>query len=174
MVWSIWRHWVCCGIGYKWSQTKKKFGLNSRTNCCDGCTKRRAFKTGVWWPSAWPASTASPEKAPNSAVNGILETMQIREPHQPGNSQGRVDCRGGAKVGAAARWDRKQMVGDRAGHTRQVIPSPCRSDNCIKNHFYSKLRKVLRKLNAVIHANFRREFREISISVVYKLVEGCE
>jgi len=66
------------------------------------------------------------------------------------------------------------MGGDRAGHTRQVIPSSCRSDNCIKNHFYSKLRKVLRKLNAAIHANFRREFREISISVVYKLVEGCE
>lgn len=45
-----------------------------------------------------------------------------------------------------------------------------RSDNCIKNHFYSKLRKVLRKLNSVIHAYFRREFREININVIYKIV----
>jgi hypothetical protein len=66
------------------------------------------------------------------------------------------------------------VVANRPRNPRQVSLSSFRSDNCIKNHFYSKLRKVLRKLNAVIHSHFRREFREISISVVYKLVEGCE
>lgn len=49
-----------------------------------------------------------------------------------------------------------------------------RSDNCVKNHFYSKLRKVLRKLNKIIHHYFRREFREININVIYKLVEATE
>lgn len=66
------------------------------------------------------------------------------------------------------------MVTDRAGNTRQVPLLTRRADNFIKNHFYSKLRKVLRKLNSIVHAYFRREFREISISIVYKIVEGCE
>ena len=44
----------------------------------------------------------------------------------------------------------------------------------MKNHFYSKLRKVLRKLNAVIHTYFRREFREINVNVIYKIVEATE
>lgn len=57
---------------------------------------------------------------------------------------------------------------------RQVRRPPPRTDNCVKNHFYSKLRKVLRKLNAVIHSYFRREFREININVIYKIVEACE
>jgi len=33
---------------------------------------------------------------------------------------------------------------------------PGRTDNCVKNHFYSKLRKAVRKLNKIIHDNFRK------------------
>ncbi|XP_031472907.1 uncharacterized protein LOC116245566 [Nymphaea colorata] len=49
-----------------------------------------------------------------------------------------------------------------------------RSDNCIKNHFYSKLRKILRKLNTVIHSHLRREYRQINIGTLYKIVEATE
>lgn len=63
-------------------------------------------------------------------------------------------------------------IGNKWSVIAQKIPG--KSDNCIKNHFYSKLRKVLRKLNSVIHAYFRREFREININVIYKIVEACE
>ena len=45
-----------------------------------------------------------------------------------------------------------------------------RTDNCVKNHFYSKLRKALRKLNKVIHSNFRKEYREIRMTVLYKII----
>ena len=51
---------------------------------------------------------------------------------------------------------------------------PGKSDNSVKNHFYSKLRKVLRRLNTIIHSYLRREFREININVIYKIVEACE
>jgi hypothetical protein len=36
------------------------------------------------------------------------------------------------------------------------------------------LRKILRKLNSIIHTYFRREFREINISTIYKIVEATE
>jgi hypothetical protein len=32
----------------------------------------------------------------------------------------------------------------------------CRTDNCVKNHFYAKLRKSLRHLNKVIKNNFKK------------------
>lgn len=44
----------------------------------------------------------------------------------------------------------------------------------MKNHFYSKLRKILRKLNAVVHSHLRREFRQINIGTLYKIVEATE
>ena len=45
-----------------------------------------------------------------------------------------------------------------------------RTDNCVKNHFYSKLRKAIRKLNKIIHDNFRKEFKEIKITILYKII----
>lgn len=49
-----------------------------------------------------------------------------------------------------------------------------RTDNCVKNHFYSKLRKALRKLNKVIHTHFRKEFREVRMTVLYKIIEATD
>ena len=51
---------------------------------------------------------------------------------------------------------------------------PGRTDNCVKNHFYSKLRKAMRKLNKYIHDFYRREFKEIKINAIYKIVEANE
>jgi hypothetical protein len=45
-----------------------------------------------------------------------------------------------------------------------------RTDNCVKNHFYSKLRKLLRKLNKIIQFYFKKKFRQIDISIIYKIV----
>ena len=51
---------------------------------------------------------------------------------------------------------------------------PGRTDNCVKNHFYSKLRKAMRKLNKYIHDFYRKEFKEIKINAIYKIIEGNE
>lgn len=48
-----------------------------------------------------------------------------------------------------------------------------RTDNCVKNHFYSKLRKLLRKLNKIIQFYLKKQFRPIDISVMYKIVEAA-
>jgi hypothetical protein len=66
------------------------------------------------------------------------------------------------------------MVVDSRSNPRQVHLPLRRSDNCIKNHFYSKLRKILRKLNTVIHGHLRREYRQINIGTLYKIVEATE
>lgn len=34
-----------------------------------------------------------------------------------------------------------------------------RSDNCIKNHFYSRLRKGLKKMNQVAEEYFEKRFK---------------
>lgn len=45
-----------------------------------------------------------------------------------------------------------------------------RSDNCVKNHFYSKLRKSLRSINKKIHKMMRKEYREIKTAILYKII----
>lgn len=45
-------------------------------------------------------------------------------------------------------------IGNKWALIAQKIPG--KSDNSVKNHFYSKLRKVLRKLNTIIHNYLRR------------------
>jgi hypothetical protein len=49
-----------------------------------------------------------------------------------------------------------------------------RTDNSVKNHYYSKLRKSLRKLNKVIHTKHKKQFREIQTKVLYKIIEASE
>lgn len=57
---------------------------------------------------------------------------------------------------------------------RQVLPSACRSDNAVKNHFYALLRKALRKINSVIHKHFKKEYKQFSPNVLYRIVEVAE
>jgi len=54
---------------------------------------------------------------------------------------------------------------------REVFYSLFRSDNCVKNHFYSLLRKALRKMNKVVMQEFRKELKEIKPNVLYRIVE---
>lgn len=49
-----------------------------------------------------------------------------------------------------------------------------RTDNCVKNHFYSNLRKAIRKLNKAISDNFRSEIKEIRPIVLYKIIEATD
>lgn len=63
---------------------------------------------------------------------------------------------------------------NRRSDSRKVRFPPCRTDNCVKNHFYSKLRKILRKLNSIIHTYLRKECRPINIGILYKVVEATE
>lgn len=49
-----------------------------------------------------------------------------------------------------------------------------RTDNAVKNHFYSRLRKALKRLNRVIAGLARRELKEVKPNVLYRIVEVAE
>lgn len=57
---------------------------------------------------------------------------------------------------------------------RQVPTPTCRSDNAVKNHFYALLRKALRKINSVIQKQYKKEFKQFSPNVLYRIVEVAE
>jgi myb proto-oncogene protein len=66
---------------------------------------------------------------------------------------------------------------DELGNRWAVISSRLstnRSDNSIKNHFYSRLRKSLRRINRLIQQSFKKQLREIQIKVLYKVIEASE
>lgn len=53
----------------------------------------------------------------------------------------------------------------------RYLPAYRRPDNCVKNHFYSALRKGLRKINGFIQAKFRRsEARPVSPHFLSKVL----
>ena len=50
----------------------------------------------------------------------------------------------------------------------------CRTDNHIKNHFHSKLRKGIRKLNKEIKTHFKKTIKPFKINLIYKVVEASD
>jgi len=49
-----------------------------------------------------------------------------------------------------------------------------RTDNHVKNHFHSKLRKAIRKLNKEIKINFKKTVKPFKLSIIYKIVEASD
>ena len=49
-----------------------------------------------------------------------------------------------------------------------------RTDNGVKNHFYSKLRKSLRALNKIAKSYLKKTCREVSGQVIFKLTEATD
>jgi len=66
------------------------------------------------------------------------------------------------------------MVSDFAKTARKVDLFLLRSDNCVKNHFYSKLRKAVRRLNKLIHDCFPTQHKFIRESVLSKIIKTTE
>jgi hypothetical protein len=66
------------------------------------------------------------------------------------------------------------VVADRAKTARQVACLIYRADNCVKNHFYSKLRKAARKLNKIIEEYFASQFAELKSSTLSEIIEITE
>jgi len=65
------------------------------------------------------------------------------------------------------------------GHHRstaqqQVTLPSYRTDNSVKNHFYSRLRRALRKLNKVITVDYSKDLKEFKPNILYRIVEVAE
>lgn len=59
-------------------------------------------------------------------------------------------------------------------HPRKVLPNQCRTENCVKNMLYSRMRKSVRQLNRFVHNRFRKELKPIKISFINRLIEVTE
>ena len=58
----------------------------------------------------------------------------------------------------------------------QGTPPPFRTDNSVKNHYHSRLRKALRKINTAIGdllSRTHRPFKPSILSRVVQTAEGC-
>lgn len=49
-----------------------------------------------------------------------------------------------------------------------------RTDNCVKNHFYSCFRKGIKIVNSLINSNFKKKMRPIKLGIVNKIVSVIE
>ena len=49
-----------------------------------------------------------------------------------------------------------------------------RTNNDVKNHFYSKMRKSIRKLNRIVDENLHKKFRKIKSLTLYNIIEANE
>jgi hypothetical protein len=61
----------------------------------------------------------------------------------------------------------------RKHHRRTVLPSPSSTDNAVKNHFYCRLRKGLKKVNTALLAA-AKSLKEFKPNVLYRIVEVAE
>lgn len=77
-------------------------------------------------------------------------SMKVPDPPLGPEPQTGVELPFRAPTGGNPQRDREQVGSDRAANGRNVAFLSLSSDNSIKNHFYSLLRRSLRKLNAVI------------------------
>ena len=73
-------------------------------------------------------------------------------------------------------YDMHEEVGNKWSLIAQKLPGryillDLRSDNCVKNHFYSKLRKAFRKLNKIIHDFCSEQYSPLKESVLSKIVK---
>ena len=57
---------------------------------------------------------------------------------------------------------------------QQVPLQPFRSDNSVKNHYHSRLRKALRRINSTIADMFSRNCRPFKTSLLSRVVQTAE
>lgn len=95
----------------------------------------------------------------NNAKKGNCLTIQIHLSYRHFTIQVQLDARRRTKAHRTAQWTRKQMGHHWTTNRRQVTLILSRTDNSVKNHFYSLLRKALRKVNIALQQSFRTDIK---------------
>lgn len=55
-----------------------------------------------------------------------------------------------------------------------IIALILRTDNCVKNKLYSKLRKAMKFINDSIQTRFRKRFKPLKVTFIYKMIEMAD
>lgn len=140
--------------GFCWNDYKKcrkeRAGRRRRTASWSSSRSSAGKPSGPLLLESWRQSSASRGGLANSVANGTPPPMQISQPSGFLHNQWELESRVGKHSFAFTRVDRQQVVGHRTASPRQVYHFPTRTDNCVKNHLYSRLRKNLRRVKRVI------------------------
>lgn len=103
----------------------------------------------------------------SGSANGQAVPRALVQPPEPRSQQEALGGRGGAETVPTAQTARQPLEGYLASLRRKVPLPPLRTDNDIKNHFYSTLRRSLRRLNKISgEKNSTSQMREIKPSVL--------
>lgn len=78
-----------------------------------------------------------------------------------------------SSVGTSPQRERQQVGLDRQ-RAGEVILKLFRSDNDVKNHFHSKLRRAIRKINLLISCYLRNEFKPLKNNIISKILQTTE
>jgi hypothetical protein len=49
-----------------------------------------------------------------------------------------------------------------------------RTDNSVKNHFFAKLRKAMRRINRRVAETRSKQIKEVKLNLLYKIIEASE
>lgn len=103
-------------------------------------------RSGPSYPRNFVQKLSSKGLASNAA-RGTSHAIQVVQPSQPWNQQQLLESAGWAATLRGPQASRQQVEGHLQIICRQVLPLLCRTDNSIKNHFYSTIRRCLRRIN---------------------------
>lgn len=144
--------------------------LPNKIKSLNNSMKTKKLLNGLWSPVSSPKSTISLETQSN-VETGISQTIKVsavfRSPCLIGLDAWRI-----IKIVSTPWQNRQQMGRHRSLISRKVLFHQLRTDNIVKNHFYSKLRKSMRRMNKIINKNFKKEFKELNIKIIYKVIEA--
>lgn len=105
-----------------------------------------ALKSGHLFLNGFALRLSSNVRASN-VVKGVSGPIQMVQPPQSRNQQRLLEPEGRESTLWVTQAARQQMEDHIQAIPRQVAPSLSRTDNSIKNHFYSTIRRCLRRIN---------------------------
>jgi hypothetical protein len=106
----------------------------------------------------------------SSADRGIFSDMEVAQPLGSRHREARMEQDIGATFILAAQATREQMDGDRGITPREVASNKFRTDNAIKNYFYSTIRRSLRRIGKFVGSkNSTEQMKKIKPSTLSKI-----
>jgi len=114
------------------------------------------------------------ERVRNSRQKRQAVQRTLPQPSQGRHLQVKVDPPRGKPTNPAPLLAWQSVGHDFKIDTRQVKLFWCRSENCVKNMLYSRMRRSVRLLNRFIFLNYRKQLKEINISFIYRLIDFTE
>ena len=95
--------------------------------------------------------------------------ITLQEPPEPPHQERGVVGGGGSEAPRTAGHHGQPLGHDCSRTPRKVLDPPVRTDNSVKNRFYSKMRKAIRDLNVLGRRLFEKKHKDITISFIFKL-----